>query len=92
MGAVHDVIEQDHFGFQDFGTGFLKCKNIVERPYFIDSCRSNHMQLADILAYNVYRRVVTDNERYPFFVKTIRKVRGNWNPQSGGYYGLKIYP
>lgn len=92
MGAVHDLIEKDHFGFQDYGTGFLRCKNIVERPYFIDSCRSNHMQLADILAYNVYRAVHDNNFLYPYYGKTIAKVRGNFNPTTGGYYGLKIYP
>jgi hypothetical protein len=92
IGAVHDLIEKDHFSFQDFGTGFLKCSNIIERPYFIDSCRSNHMQLADILAYNVYRRFDANEPGYSYFRKTMAKVRGNQNPVTGAYYGLKIYP
>lgn len=90
-GAYHDIMEVDHFKLQERGTGWLVPDRIIERPYFIDSCRSNHMQLADILAHNVYHRLAYNDQTYSFFQKTMRKVRGNIRPD-GSYYGLKIYP
>jgi hypothetical protein len=90
-GAFHELVETDHFNLQQRGTGWQTLSNIVERPYFVDSRRSNHMQLADVLAYNVYRRCMQNAPTYPYFQRAIRKVRGNAKPD-GSYYGLKIYP
>jgi hypothetical protein len=90
-GAFHELVEEGHFRLQERGTGWQRTDNIIERPYFIDSCRSHHMQLADVLAYNVYRRFQYDDPAYPFFVRTIQKVRGNIRPD-GGYYGLHVCP
>lgn len=88
--AYHELIAKDHFNLRADGTGWQKVDNIIERPYFIDSCRSNHMQLADILAYNLYHKY-TYAGAYPYFNKILRKVRGNQRPD-GGYFGLKVYP
>lgn len=90
-GAYHELVEVDHFNLREHGTGWLVPDRIIERPYFIDSCRSNHMQLADILAYNVYHHVAYNDRAYPFYQKALRKVRGNMRPD-GSYFGLKIYP
>lgn len=91
IGATHDLIKRDHFQLREQGTGWVRPTAIIERPYFQDSSRSQHMQLADVLAYNVYRRCVSNDASYSYFLKTLRKVRGNCRPD-GGYYGLKIYP
>ncbi len=93
-GVYHELIAKDHFNLRADGTGWQKVDNIIERPYFIDSCRSHHMQLADILAYNVYHYFAynaKDGTPYPYFNKILRKVRGNQRPD-GGYFGLKVYP
>jgi len=91
LGAKHGAIETDHYALQQSGSGWQNTTCIIERPYFHDSKRSNHTQLADILAYNVYRRYVHDDPQYLYFQKTMKKVRGNQKPD-GSYYGLKIYP
>jgi hypothetical protein len=90
-GAYHELIAKDYFNLRADGSGWQKVDNIIERPYFIDSCRSHHMQLADVLAYNLYHRYAYDGA-YPYFNKILRKVRGNQNPVTGCYYGLKVYP
>jgi len=90
-GAFHELVETDHFNLRERGSTWQKLDNIIERPYFVDSCRSSHMQLADVLAYNVYRRCHFDVPTYSYFLRTLAKVRGNQKPD-GTYYGLKIYP
>ena len=91
LGAKHGAIEADHYELQQSGSGWQDTSSIIERPYFQDSKRSNHTQIADILTYNIYRRCVHNDPQYEYFVKTLRKVRGNMNPD-GTYFGLKIYP
>ena len=91
-GAYHDLIEKDHFDLRADGTGWQQVDNIIERPYFIDSSRSNHTQLTDIIAYDVYRYYADGKKPYVFFNKIYRKARGNSNPITGAVYGLKDTP
>jgi len=61
---------------------------VVERPYFHDSSRSNHIQLADIIAYNVLRRFRNGDPNYPYFTRILPKLRCS---TSCGGDGLALY-
>jgi hypothetical protein len=90
-GAKHDLIAEGHRSLRRAGSGWQQIDRIIERPYFHNSLDSHHTQLADVLAYNVYRRYTRNEPEYPYFVKILSKVRGKIRPD-GTYYGLKIYP
>jgi hypothetical protein len=63
---------------------------VVERPYFHESARSNHIQLADIIAYNVQRRFRGNDSSYPHFVRILPKLRGH-HDLAGSNEGLVVY-
>ncbi|HEV2739369.1 MAG TPA: DUF3800 domain-containing protein [Candidatus Elarobacter sp.] len=58
--------------------------HVIERPYFHDSARSNHIQLADIIAYNVLRRFRNGDPRYPYYVRIRSKLRRFGEASAGG--------
>ncbi|HYK54469.1 MAG TPA: DUF3800 domain-containing protein [Candidatus Eremiobacteraceae bacterium] len=91
LGQQHDELIEDHYKLTARGSGWQQVSRIIERPFFCHSRYSNHIQIADLLAYNVYRRYANNEGGYPFFIKTMRKVRGNMKPD-GSHYGLKLYP
>jgi hypothetical protein len=58
--------------------------HVIERPYFHDSARSSHIQLADIIAYNVLRRFRNSDPRYPYYVRIRSKLRRFGEASEGG--------
>lgn len=58
--------------------------SVIERPYFHDSSRSNHIQLADIMAYNVHRRYRNAEPMYRYFVRIYPKRYCAGGPSSCG--------
>lgn len=66
----------------------LRRPRVIERPYFHDSARSNHIQLADIIAYNVLRRFRNGDPGYPYYARVRSKIRG-FGEASGA--GLIVY-
>jgi hypothetical protein len=62
--------------------------HVVERPYFQDSARSNHIQLADVIAYNVLRRYRDDDVEYPYFARLVPKL---YCPNGVIGAGLRLY-
>jgi len=91
LGIRHDSIIEDHYNLSTRGTGWQDVSRIIERPYFEHSKHCSHVQIADILAYNIYRRFVLNDPAYIYYRLTMKKVRGNAKPD-GSYYGLKVYP
>jgi hypothetical protein len=89
--VTHGLIHNDHARFHQYGTQWQIVDNIIEQPFFLDSRHSNHLQLVDILAYNVYHRYAYDNSTYDYFIRSIRKVRG-YQPEKTAHLGLKVYP
>jgi hypothetical protein len=75
-GSAHDEIARFNYRYRD-GQMEQHRTRIIERPYFQDSTRSNHMQLADILAYNVLRHCRERKVPYPYFARILPK-RYNW--------------
>lgn len=70
-GAVHEAIIREHERLRDTEC-WIPPTRVVERPYFQDSARSNHVQLADIVAYNVLRRS-RDEMEYPYYSRIAGK-------------------
>jgi hypothetical protein len=85
-GRVHRDIGKLHERFPDWTTHAQRVCRIVERPYFQDSRRSHHLQLADIIAYNVLRRFRENDPTYPYFVRVLPKL---WAPGSLVVHGPK---
>jgi uncharacterized protein DUF3800 len=71
-GKAHDAIVEVHDQYRD-DAGLHKQPRVIERPYFHDSARSNHIQVADIIAYNVLRRVRDGDEHYSYFRRIMAK-------------------
>lgn len=83
-GRIHRDIAKLHECFSDWTTNHERACRIVERPYFQDSRRSHHLQLADIVAYNVLRRFRENDPAYPYFARIMPKL---WAPDGLAVYG-----
>ncbi len=83
-------IAMQHAAFQRHGNPNMQFPRIVEYPFFTRSELSNGVQLADLLAYNVYRAFRDENLDYPYFRESLprfyRRKRGNT------LAGLKVWP
>jgi hypothetical protein len=75
-GRAHEEIARFHYRYRD-GQPERRRRRVIERPYFQDSARSNHMQLADLLAYNVLRNCREPSHTYPYFTRILQK-RYDW--------------
>ena len=64
--------------------------HIVEYPFFTRSELSNGVQLADLLAYNVYRAFRDEVFDYPYFRCVLPKIYRRRD--TGSLAGLKIWP
>lgn len=64
--------------------------HIVEYPFFTRSELSNGVQLADLLAYNVYRTFRDEDPDYPYFRIILPKVCRRRD--TGTLAGLKVWP
>lgn len=83
-------VAMKHALFQRTGNQNMKFPNIVEYPFFTRSELSNGVQLADLLAYNVYRAFRDENLTYPFFERLLPNIyRGR---KQMTLHGLKIWP
>jgi hypothetical protein len=64
---LNRAVAMKHAYFQRAGNKNLQFTQIVEYPFFTASELSNGVQLADLLAYNVYRAFRDENLDYPYF-------------------------
>lgn len=83
-------IAMRHASFQRYGNRNMGIPNIVEYPFFTRSELSNGVQLADQLAYNVYRAFRDENTDYPYFKKLLGRF---YSGRDGAVlHGLKVWP
>jgi Protein of unknown function (DUF3800) len=64
---LNRAVGMKHALFQRAGNQNLQFTHLVEYPFFTASELSNGVQLADLLAYNVYRAFKDENLAYPYF-------------------------
>ncbi len=83
-------VAMKHAFFQRAGNQNLEFRQIVEYPFFTASELSNGVQLADLLAYNVYRAFVSENLSYPYFELLVPHI---YRRRAGEVLdGLKVWP
>jgi Protein of unknown function (DUF3800) len=87
---LNRAIAMKHAFFQRAGNQNVRFHHIVEYPFFTASELSNGVQLADLLAYNVYRAFKSEDTTYPYFQLMLpffyRREEGNQLD------GLKVWP
>lgn len=65
---------------------------ITEMPLFVRSELSNGVQLADLVAYNVYRCFRDENPEYPFFDRILPFVWNSQQTPADCLDGLWVFP
>lgn len=87
---LNRAVAMKHAFFQRAGNQNLTFTHIVEYPFFTASELSHGVQLADLLAYNVYRAFKTEDLNYAYFSMLLphfyRRKAGNTLD------GLKVWP
>jgi hypothetical protein len=94
VNTRHDEIIAQHRTLLQQGTPLQSVDRIIEQPFFMESDSSVHIQLADVLAYNVLRQVRDGFERpYRFYQRILPKCRGfsTWH-KGPAPYGLTVEP
>ena len=71
---LNRVVAMRHASLQRVGNQNMKFPAIVEYPFFTRSELSNGVQLADLLAYNVYRVFRNEDFSYPYFRRKFRAI------------------
>ncbi len=67
-------------------------RHIAEMPLFVRSELSNGVQLADLIAYNIYRCFRYENPEYPFFARIIQHLWASQNTRADLLDGLQVFP
>jgi hypothetical protein len=79
-----------HAFFQRAGNQNVRFHHIVEYPFFTVSELSNGVQLADLLAYNVFRAFKSEDFTYPYFELMLPSF---YHRKAGARLdGLKVWP
>lgn len=88
--GLNRAVAMKHAYFQRAGNQNVRFNHIVEYPFFTASELSNGVQLADLLAYNVYRAFREEDLSYPYF----QLMLPNFHRRQAGdtLDGLKIWP
>ena len=68
--------------FRKIGTRWGSLKNIADTPFFVDSRASRLVQLADHVAYSVFRRYNTGDAQY------MDIIASRFDESDGVYHGL----
>ena len=87
---LNQAVALKHAYFQRAGNQNMKFRHIVEYPFFTRSELSNGVQLADLLAYNVYHAFRYENFEYPYFQKILPSFYRRTNGTT--IDGLKVWP
>jgi len=66
--------------------------HIAEMPLFVRSELSNGVQLADLLAYNIYRCFRDEDVDYPFFARILPYLWASQNTPTEFLDGLWVFP
>lgn len=87
---LNRAVAMKHALFQRTGNQNMTFPAIVEYPFFTRSELSNGVQLADLLAYNVYRAFRTPQLDYPRFARLLPNFYQS--PDGKIPHGLKVWP
>lgn len=87
---LNRMIAMQHASFQRTGNWNMAFPNIVEYPFFVRSELSNGIQLADQLAYNVYRAFRYDDLNYTYFGMMLENFYKSRDRAI--LHGLKVWP
>lgn len=88
--ALNRAVAMKHAFFQRSGNQHLKFPHIVEYPFFTASELSHGVQLADLLAYNIYRAFRSEDLSYRYFDMLLPRV---YRRREGAVLdGLKVWP
>lgn len=83
-------IAMEHAALLRRGNPNMLFPHIVEYPFFTRSELSNGVQLADLLAYNVYRAFRDEAPDHPYFRSVLPKIYRRRDAVS--LAGLKVWP
>ena len=87
---LNQAVAMKHAFFQRAGNQHVSFNHIVEYPFFTRSELSNGIQLADLLAYNVYRAFKDENLDYPYYQLILPHF---YKREAGSILdGLKVWP
>lgn len=87
---LNQAVAMKHALFQRSGNANMTFRHIAEYPFFTRSELSNGVQLADLLAYNVYRAFKSEDLTYPYFQMLLPSFYRRPNGQT--LDGLKVWP
>lgn len=87
---LNQAVAMKHAYFQRAGNANMAFRHIVEYPFFTRSELSNGVQLADLLAYNVYRAFKSEDLAYPYFQMLLPSFYRR--PSGHTLDGLKVWP
>ena len=87
---LNRAITLQHAQFQRSGNPNMHFPRIVEYPFFTRSELSNGVQLADLMAYNVYRAFKDEDFDYRYFQLMLPNFYRR--PRSNALDGLKVWP
>ena len=91
MGTrFNQAMMEEHVSLQYSNNGNMAFPSILEGPFFVCSESSNGVQLADLLAYSVYRAFRYENLGYPYFRKTLSNFYQGCGEAS--LRGLYVWP
>lgn len=87
---LNRAVAMKHAFFQRAGNQNLQFPQIVEYPFFTASELSHGVQLADLLAYNVYRAFKMEDLNFPYFGMLVPHF---YRRETGQLLdGLKVWP
>jgi len=89
--AFERKVRRQHKAYLRDGTEYKEIDRIIEDPFYVDSRFNNFIQVADLCAYNVFRRYQYDQPNYPYFARIYSKFFRSRTGRVEGY-GLKIFP
>ena len=86
--GLNRTVAMRHASFLRSGNPNTAFENIVEYPFFTRSELSNGVQLADLLAYNVYHAFRYEKMSYPYFLDMLP----HFYRDGSIVHGLKVWP
>lgn len=87
---LNSAVAMKHAWFQRAGNRNMVFPAIVEYPFFTRSELSNGVQLADLLAYSVYRAFKREDFGYPYFERLLPSFYRR--REGAALDGLKVWP
>lgn len=87
---INRIIAMKHAQLLRSGNQNMRFKSIVEYPFFTRSELSNGVQLADLLAYNVFHAFRSENVEYHYFSDMFPCIYRR--KAASSFDGIKVWP